>query len=180
MLPNIDNTKSEGRGRTIARALPILCASRQPSPELSLLAGPIVRVEQSETDHPINSSNIRPVHSAPDQPCTFTDFLDALGNPSPALAGGPPQTIRAHVGSRQFGDFSTVLMAEKPASADLSAHVARWRATDRTRREDLPLHAHPDQVAEDRRFNFLFVAAPIAIMLWVLIGLMAAWLKGML
>ena len=123
------------------------------------------------------NTKARPVQ----RPCSLDTFMHALGHqPASALAGGPPQTVRALVGSRQFGDFGTVLMAEKPASADLSAHVARWRATDRARREDLPLHAHPDQVAEDRRFSFLFVAAPIAIMLWVLIGLMAAWLKGML
>lgn len=111
--------------------------------------------------------------------CSFGTFLSALNNPTPAFAG-PPRTLRDHIGQREFGDFGTVLMAERPASADLSKHVLRWREMDATPREDLPLRAHPDQTAEDRRFNFLFVVTPTAIMLWILMGLMAAWLKGVL
>jgi hypothetical protein len=112
-----------------------------------------------------------------ERPCSFDQFPAVLDNPTPAFTG-IPRTLRDHVGYREFGDFGAVLMAERPASADLSNHVARWRSADR--RDDLPLLAHPDQTAEDRRFSFLFVVTPIVIMLWVLIGLMVAWLKGAL
>lgn len=115
-----------------------------------------------------------------DQPCSFTRFLDELGNPPPALAGGPPQTIRALVGSRQFGDFGTVLMAEKPASADLSAHVARWRATDRARRDDLPLRAHPDQTADSRRLEFALAVTAGTLGGWIILGVIAAAIAGKL
>lgn len=114
----------------------------------------------------------------PNEPaCSFDTFLSSLGSPAPAFAS-TPQTLRDHIGARQFGNFGTVLMAEQPASADLSNLVARWRAADV--RKDLPLRAHPDQTADDRRFNFLFVATPIAIMMWVVIGLVAAWLRGLI
>lgn len=113
-------------------------------------------------------------------PCSFARFLDELGNPPQALAGRLPQTIRTHISARRFGDFGAVLMAERPASADLSDRVTRWRAVDAATREDLPLRAHSDHVAEDRRFNILFVATPVAIMSWVMIGLIAAWLRGVL
>lgn len=111
------------------------------------------------------------------RPCTFPEFLTALNNPAP-LFTSVPRTLRDHVGYRSFGDFGAVLMADRPASADLSDRVARWRSAER--RDDLTLRAHPDQTAEDRQFDFLFVVTPIAIMLLVLIGLMAAWLKGAL
>lgn len=111
--------------------------------------------------------------------CSFTTFLSALDNPAPAFAG-IPRTLRDHIGRRELGDFGTVLMAERPVSDDLSAHVARWRASDSARREDAPLHPHPDQSAEDRRFSLLFVLTPIVIMLWVLTGLMVAWVRGIL
>lgn len=111
--------------------------------------------------------------------CSFTTFLSALDNPARAFAG-IPRTLRDHIGLRELGDFGTVLMAERPVSDDLSAHVARWRASDSARRVDVPLRPHPDQKAEDRRFSILFVLTPILIMLWVLIGLLAAWLRGVL
>jgi hypothetical protein len=91
-----------------------------------------------------------------------------------------PQTLRRHIGARELGDFGTVLMAERPASDGLSARVERWRTIDAAARDDLPLRAHPDHTAEDRNFNFIYVALPIAIMCWVIIGLVAAWLKGAL
>ena len=113
-------------------------------------------------------------------PCLLGTFMQALGHePAPALTS-IPQTLRSHIGARQFGDFGTVLMAERPASADLSNRVERWRVVEVAVHEDLPLHGHPDQTAEDHRFDLLFVATPIAIMLLVLIGLMTAWLKGAL
>lgn len=109
--------------------------------------------------------------------CSLVIFLSALNNPAPAFAG-PPRTLRDHIRRREFGDFGPVLMAERPASANLSERVLRWRAMDATPREDLPLRAHPDQTAEDRRFNLLFVATPLAIMILVLTGLLNAWMKG--
>lgn len=115
-----------------------------------------------------------------EQPCSLNTFLHARGHqPAPALPS-IPQTLRSHIGSRQSGDFGTVLMAERPASADLSDRVARWCAIDAATGEDLPLRAHSDHAAEDRRFNILFVATPVAIMSWVIIGLIAAWLRGVL
>ena len=113
-------------------------------------------------------------------PCSLGTFMQTLGHePAPALAS-IPQTLRSHIGARQFGDFGTVLMAERPASADLSNRVERWRVVEVATDEDLPLHGQPDQTAEDRRFDFLFVVTPILIMLLVLIGLITAWLKGAL
>lgn len=109
--------------------------------------------------------------------CSFERCAQAPANPAPAFSG-VPRTLRDHVGQREFGDFGAFLMAKRPASADLSNHVARWRAAEAG--DDLPLRAQPDHTAEDRRFNFLFVTTPIAIMLWVLLGLMTAWLKGAL
>lgn len=121
------------------------------------------------------STKARPV----ERPCSPIPFMHALGH-QPALAPSLiPQTLRAHIGARRFGDFGTVLMAEQPASYDLSKRVERWRGIDMAR-EDLPLRPHPDQAAEDRRFNILFVVTPIAIMIWVLIGLLSAWLGGAL
>lgn len=111
---------------------------------------------------------------------SLDSFMHALGHqPVPALPS-IPQTLRSHVGAREFGDFGTVLMAERPASDDLSARVERWRTIDAAAREDLPLRAHPDQTAEDRRFNFTFVVTPIVIMTWIMISLVAAWFKGAL
>jgi hypothetical protein len=111
--------------------------------------------------------------------CSLNTFMHALGHqPAPALPS-IPQTLRSHIGARQFGDFGTVLMAERPASFDLPKRVERWRGIDMAR-EDLPLRAHPDQTAEDRRFNVIFVATPIAIMILVIVGLVAAWSKGAL
>lgn len=119
---------------------------------------------------------IRPL----ERPCSLDRFMHALGHqPVPAVAQ-IPQTLRSHLGARQFGDFGTVLLAERPASSDLSKRVERWRDVEAAAREDLPLRAHPDQTAEDRRFNFLFVATPIAIMIWVVIGLISAYLGGVL
>lgn len=117
--------------------------------------------------------------SPAEQACSFGHFLVALNNPAPAFAG-MPRTLRDHIGARQFGDFGTVLMAERPASHDLSKRVERWRGYDAGRRADLPLRAHPDQIADDRRFNRLFVVTPIAIMMLVLTGLVAAWLRGVI
>lgn len=109
--------------------------------------------------------------------CPFPVFLAALDNPAP-IFNVPPRTLRDHISKRHFGDFGAVLMAERPAHDDLSKRVERWRGLDSASREDLPLRAHPDQAADDRRFNLLFVVTPIAISVWVLIGLMAAWLRG--
>ena len=111
--------------------------------------------------------------------CSFDVFLSALDHPAPALAG-IPQTLRSHIRQREFENFGTVLMAERPASDDLSVHVARWRAPDSERRDDVFLRPHPGQAAEDRRFDLLFVLTPIAIMLMMLVGLIAAWLRGVL
>jgi len=111
--------------------------------------------------------------------CSFTTFLSVLDNPTPAFAG-IPRTLRDHIGQRELCDFGTVLLAKRPVSDDLSAHVARWRASDSARRDDASLRPHPDQRAEDRRFDLLFVLIPIAIMLMMLVGLIAAWLRGVL
>lgn len=100
--------------------------------------------------------------------CSFNTFLSALDNPAPAFAG-IPRNLRDHISQRELGDFGTVLIADRPVSDDLSAHVARWRASDSARREDAPLRPHPDQSAEDRRFDLLFVLTPIA-----------AWIRGVL
>ncbi|RYG93424.1 MAG: hypothetical protein EON58_18360, partial [Alphaproteobacteria bacterium] len=85
------------------------------------------------------NTKARPV----ERPCSLDKFMHALGHqPAPALPP-IPQTLRSHIGARQFGDFGTVLMAERPASVDLFKRVERWRGIDMAR-EDLPLRAHPD------------------------------------
>lgn len=110
--------------------------------------------------------------------CSFDIFVSALDNPAPAFAG-MPRTLRDHIGAREFGDFGTVLMAERPASADLTTTVERWRDADVKARADLLL-PHPDQIAEDRRFNNLFVITPMLIVIMVLAGLIGAWMKGVI
>ncbi len=114
-----------------------------------------------------------------EQGCSFDTFLTVLGNPAPALAA-TPRTLRDHVGSRQFGDFGTVLLAERPASADLSDRVARWREIDMAAREDMPLRAHPDQTAEDRRLRFAVAVTTCTLGGWVVIGIVVALLTGKL
>lgn len=114
-----------------------------------------------------------------DTACPFPVFLAALDNPAPSFAG-PPRTLRNHIGRREFGDFGAVLMANRPPSADLSDRVAKWRTTESSEQHNAPLHPHPDHAAEDRRFSLLFVATPVAIMIWVVIGLVAAACAGKL
>ena len=117
---------------------------------------------------------------ASERPCSFDRFLHTLGHqPAPALRP-IPRTLRHHVGAREFGDFGTVLMAEKPASADLSDRVARWRTVERSTRQDLPLHGPVDHSASDRLFNLIFLATLAAIIVWVVLGLIAAALAGKL
>lgn len=101
-----------------------------------------------------------------------------LNHPAPAFTG-PPRTLRDHIGKREFGDFGAVLMANRPPSDDLSNRVRRWRDDEVTMRADLLL-PHADQIAEDRRFNLLFVVTPLVIVIGILAGLIAAWLKGAL
>lgn len=115
-----------------------------------------------------------------ERPCSFDHFLHALGHqPAPALRP-IPRTIRQHVGARALGDFGAVLLAEKPASADLSVRVARWRTIDAAARQDLPLRAHPDQSADDRRFRFAVSITTLAFGSWIVIGVVAAALAGKL
>ncbi len=114
-----------------------------------------------------------------EQGCSFETFLTVLNNPAPVFAV-TPRTLRAHIGSREFGDFGAVLMADRPASADLSKRVERWRRADATAREDLPLYAYPERTAEDCLPNWLVAGVPIAILIWILIGLIAAWMKGVI
>jgi hypothetical protein len=110
--------------------------------------------------------------------CPFPVFLDALDNPAPSFAG-PPRTLRDPIGKREFGDFGAVLMANRPPTTDLTERVAKWRTIDAAT-HDTPLLPHPDHTTEDRRFSLLFLATPAAIILWVIIGLIAAWCRGML
>lgn len=112
-----------------------------------------------------------------EQGCSFDIFLAVLDNPAPVFAV-TPRTLRDHVGSRQFGDFGAVLMAERPASADLSDRVARWRATEV--REDLPLRAHADQSADDRRLRFAVTVTACTLSGGIAIGLAVAFVTGKL
>lgn len=115
----------------------------------------------------------------PNEPvCSFDVFPTALDHPAPAFAG-MPRTLRTHVGARDFGDFGAVLLAQRPASSDLSNRVQRWRDDEVTMRADL-LPPHADQVAEDRRFNLLYVVTPLVIVIGILAALIVAWLKGAL
>jgi hypothetical protein len=115
-----------------------------------------------------------------ERPCSFDHFLHSLGHtPAPALRP-IPRTLRHHIGAREFGDFGAVLMAEKPASDDLSDRVAHWRTVERSTRQDLPLHGSVDHSASDRLFNLIFLATPAAIMIWVVVGLVVAALAGKL
>lgn len=111
--------------------------------------------------------------------CPFPVFLAALNNPAPSFAG-PPRTLRDHIGRREFGDFGTVLLAKRPPSADLSDRVAKWRTIECATQHDTPIQPHPDHTAEDRKFSLLFVATPVAITIWVVIGLAAAAFAGKL
>jgi len=113
------------------------------------------------------------------RPCTFPVFLAALNNPAPSFTG-LPRTLRDHIGKREFGDFGAVLMANRPPATDLTGRVAKWRAIDAATSHDTPLLPHPDHTAEDRRFSLLFLATPAAIVLLLIIGLIAAWRRGML
>lgn len=113
------------------------------------------------------------------RPCTFPVFLAALNNPAPSFAG-PPRTMRDHVGKREFGDFGAVLLANRRPSANLSERVIKWRTLEAEEHHNVPLHPHPDHTANDRRFSLLFLATPAAIVLWVIIGLIAAWCRGVL
>lgn len=113
------------------------------------------------------------------RPCSLDTFMHALGHqPSPAQPS-IPRTLRSQIGERQFGDFGTFLMAERPASADLSKRVERWRGIDMAR-EDLPLRAHPDHTAEDRRLRFALAITAGTLSSWVVIGVIAAALAGKL
>ncbi|PZO77059.1 MAG: hypothetical protein DI640_01365 [Sphingomonas taxi] len=111
-------------------------------------------------------------------PSSFADCFDILGDPAPALAGRIPQTLRGHVSARPFGDFGTVLLAQKPASSDLSDRVVRWRAGDV--RGDLPLRAHSDQSADDRRLRFAISVTAVVFSGWIIVGVIAAALSGKL
>lgn len=91
-----------------------------------------------------------------------------------------PRSLRQHVGAREFGDFGTFLMADKPATADLSDRVARWRTIDASARQDIPLRAHPDQSADDRRFRFAVSVTTIVFSAWIFIGVVATALTGKL
>lgn len=115
-----------------------------------------------------------------ERPCSFDRFLSSLGYP-PAVASRPiPRTLRDLVGARQFGDSSTVLLAEKPTTADLSDRVQRWRVIDAAAREDMPLREHPDQTADDRRFQFLTAATAIVIIGWIVVGVLITTFTGKL
>ncbi len=115
-----------------------------------------------------------------ERPCSFDHFLKALGH-QPATALQPiPRTLRDHIGAREFGDFGAFLMTDKPATADLSDRVARWRTIDASARQDLPLRAHPDQSADDRRFRFAVSVTTIVFSGWIFIGVVAAALSGKL
>lgn len=115
-----------------------------------------------------------------ERPCSLNQFKYVLGHQPAPDAPQIPQTLRSHIGARQFGDFGTVLMAERPASADLSDRVERWRGVEAGTRDELPLRAHPHQTAEEHRFNVLFVVTPILIVCWVILGLIAAWFRGLI
>lgn len=110
-----------------------------------------------------------------ERPCSFDQFLNVLGHQPVLASPSLPRTLRSNISSRDFGDFGTVLMAEKPASANLSDRVARWRATEA--RENLPLRSHPDQTADDRRFRFAVSVTAIVFSAWIVIGLVAAALS---
>jgi hypothetical protein len=115
-----------------------------------------------------------------ERPCSFDHFLHTLGHqPAPALRP-IPRTLRDHIGKREFGDFGAVLLADLPPATDLTDRVRKWRTIEAVRQHDVPLHTRYDYAAEDRRFNVLFVVVPTAIMVWVLIGLTTAWLRGLL
>lgn len=112
--------------------------------------------------------------------CSFDHFLHVLGH-EPASALRPvPRTLRHHVGAREFGDFGAVLLAAKPATADLSGRVQRWRAIDAAARENTPLRAHPDQTADDRRLRFAIAVTVGTFSSWILLGIIAAASAGKL
>lgn len=111
--------------------------------------------------------------------CSFDTFLSALNNPAPAFAG-TPRTLRDHIGARQFGDFGTVMMTEKPASSELSDRVARWREIDAAAREDMPLRARYDQTARERRFEFALAVTTCFLGGWIVIGIAVAFITGKL
>ena len=117
----------------------------------------------------------RPIEPA----CSFDTFLSVLNNPAPAFAA-TPRTLRNHVGARQFGDFGAVLLAERPASADLSDRVARWREIDTTTRDDVPLRARAGQTASERRLQFALAVTSGTLGGWIVIGIVVAFITGKL
>lgn len=115
-----------------------------------------------------------------ERPCSFEHVLNVLGH-QPALASAQmPRSLRDHIGAREFGDFGAVLIAERPASADLSDRVARWREVGRDIREDLPLRANADQTADDRRLKFAIAMTSILIGGWIIVSVVVAALDGKL
>jgi len=113
-----------------------------------------------------------------ERPCSFDQFLSSLGY-QPAIASRPiPRTLRDLVGARLFGDSGTVLLADKPTTADLSDRVQRWRVIDAAAREDMPLREHPDQTADDRRFQFLTAGTAVVIFGWIVFGVLVAAFAG--
>lgn len=126
------------------------------------------------------NTKARPV----ERTCSLNTFMHALGHqPAPATATATatatiPRTLLSRVGARRFGDFGTVLLAERPASSDLSDRVARWRASEI--REDLPLRGHSDQTADDRRFRFAVSVTTIVFSGWIVLGIAVAALTGKL
>ncbi len=112
-------------------------------------------------------------------PCSFERFVDALTPVAPKDQPPALGTIRPHFGAREFGQFATVL-AEAPASLGMQARVHRWRERDAAQHDDLPLRAHPDQSADDRRLLFAVTVTAATLISWILIGVAAAWLRGAL
>jgi hypothetical protein len=119
-----------------------------------------------------------PTSETPGQ-CSLDRFFDALGHDHHNDHLQAPRTSRPHFGKREFGRLAPVLAAT-PASQDMQSRVLRWRERDTAQREDLPLHVHADQSADNRRLLFAVTVTAATLVAWIAVGLATAWLKGAL
>ena len=118
----------------------------------------------------------RPDHA---NPCSFDQFLIALGNPAPTLAG-PPASLRQHIVKRPFASFDNVLTMLPPTSRDMAERVARMRAADQQVRSDLSLLAQDGQTTGERRLLFAIGVTVAVFVAWIILGVAVAYIAGRL
>ena len=110
-------------------------------------------------------------------PCSFDEFVAALGHPQPALAA-PPHSLRRQIAARPFAAFDNVFSIERSASTDMAARVARFRAAAGDDRPDVPMFGRDGQTTGERRLAFAIGVTAAVFGAWVIIGLVIAYIAG--